>query len=195
MDTAPTAVEISPAAVAPTPNAEDAKPSAFAVAPTAVPPTPALVADTSIGLPLPSTISGSPFSSTAVPPTATLVSLAKGVETGTLMRMSQVIAEVTGAEADRIAVLSGPNLAREIAAEQPTATVIACPDSVRAVAVQRACATGYFRPYTNTDVIGCEVGGACKNVIALCSGMAAGGEERGEVAVDQDGARARGRPT
>ncbi len=110
----------------------------------------------------------------ALPPAATLLSLAKGVETGTLMRMSQVIAEVTGAEADRIAVLSGPNLAREIAAEQPTATVIACPDSVRAVAVQRACATGYFRPYTNTDVIGCEVGGACKNVIALCSGMAAG---------------------
>lgn len=109
-----------------------------------------------------------------IPPAATLVSLAKGVETHTLMRMSQVIAEVTGAEADRIAVLSGPNLAKEIAADQPTATVIACPDSVRAVAVQRACATGYFRPYTNTDVIGCEVGGACKNVIALCSGMAAG---------------------
>ncbi len=109
-----------------------------------------------------------------LPPSATLLSLAKGVEVGTLMRMSQVIAEVTGAEADRIAVLSGPNLAKEIAVEQPTATVIACPDSVRAVAVQRACATGYFRPYTNTDVIGCEVGGACKNVIALCSGMAAG---------------------
>src|SRR5699024_698128 len=83
------------------------------------------------------------------PPPATLLSLAKGVETGTLMRMSQVIAEVTGAETERVAVLSGPNLAREIATEQPTATVIACPDSVRAVAVQRACATGYFRPYTN----------------------------------------------
>ncbi|GAA4816626.1 NAD(P)H-dependent glycerol-3-phosphate dehydrogenase [Tomitella cavernea] len=109
-----------------------------------------------------------------LPPSATLLSLAKGVEVGTLMRMSQVTAEVTGAESDRIAVLSGPNLAKEIAAEQPTATVIACPDSVRAVAVQRACATGYFRPYTNTDVTGCEVGGACKNVIALCSGMAAG---------------------
>ncbi len=112
--------------------------------------------------------------SAQLPSSATLLSLAKGVETGTLMRMSQVIAEVTGAETERIAVLSGPNLAKEIASEQPTATVIACPDSVRAVAVQRACATGYFRPYTNTDVIGCEVGGACKNVIALCSGMAAG---------------------
>lgn len=105
---------------------------------------------------------------------ATLLSLAKGIEGGTLMRMSQVIAQVTGAEHDRIAVLSGPNLAREIADRQPAATVIACSDSTRALEIQRACATGYFRPYTNTDVIGCEIGGACKNVIALACGMAAG---------------------
>lgn len=109
-----------------------------------------------------------------IPAAATLVSLAKGIETGTLMRMTQVIAEVTNAAPSRIAVISGPNLAGEIVQEQPTATVIACIDSVRAVALQRACATGYFRPYTNSDVIGCEVGGACKNVIALCCGMAAG---------------------
>ncbi|MDG3011066.1 NAD(P)-dependent glycerol-3-phosphate dehydrogenase [Rhodococcus sp. D2-41] len=107
-------------------------------------------------------------------PQATLLSLAKGVESGTLMRMSQVIGEVAGADANRIAVLSGPNLAKEIAQGQPTATVIACPDSARAIALQRACATGYFRPYTNTDVIGCEIGGAAKNVIALCCGMAVG---------------------
>ncbi|MEZ7236854.1 NAD(P)H-dependent glycerol-3-phosphate dehydrogenase [Rhodococcus sp. GXMU-t2271] len=107
-------------------------------------------------------------------PEATLLSLAKGIESGTLMRMSQVIAQVTGAEHDRIAVLSGPNLAREIADRQPAATVIACSDSTRALEIQRACATGYFRPYTNTDVIGCEIGGACKNVIALACGMAAG---------------------
>ena len=62
----------------------------------------------------------------------------------------------------------------EIAAEQPTASVIACIDHDCAVAVQHACVTGYFRPYTNTDVIGCELGGACKNVIALACGMAAG---------------------
>ncbi|MGN2636771.1 NAD(P)H-dependent glycerol-3-phosphate dehydrogenase [Nocardia takedensis] len=105
---------------------------------------------------------------------ASLLSLAKGIETGTLLRMSQVIGEVTGADADRIAVLSGPNLAKEIAGEQPAATVIACTDGSRAVALQRASANGYFRPYTNTDVIGCEIGGACKNVIALACGIAAG---------------------
>jgi glycerol-3-phosphate dehydrogenase (NAD(P)+) len=105
---------------------------------------------------------------------ATLVSLAKGIELGTLMRMSQVIAQVTGADAGRIAVVSGPNLASEIGEGQPAATVVACSDSGRAVALQRALATGYFRPYTNADVTGAEVGGACKNVIALASGMAAG---------------------
>ncbi|MEW5809031.1 MAG: NAD(P)H-dependent glycerol-3-phosphate dehydrogenase [Actinomycetota bacterium] len=104
----------------------------------------------------------------------TLVSLAKGIELDTLMRMSQVVVQVTGADAARVAVVSGPNLASEIAAEQPAATVIACSDSGRAVALQRALATGYFRPYTNADVIGAEIGGACKNVIALAAGMAAG---------------------
>lgn len=103
-----------------------------------------------------------------------LLSLAKGVEAGTFERMSQVIAEVSGVEEDRIAVLSGPNLAREIAQEQPAATVIACTNQDNAIAVQQAVATHYFRPYTNTDVVGCEIGGACKNVIALACGMAAG---------------------
>lgn len=105
---------------------------------------------------------------------ATLVSLAKGIELDTLMRMSQVIAQVTGADWNRIAVVTGPNLASEIGDEQPAATVVACTDSGRAVALQRALATGYFRPYTNADVTGAEVGGACKNVIALACGMAAG---------------------
>jgi glycerol-3-phosphate dehydrogenase (NAD(P)+) len=105
---------------------------------------------------------------------ATLVSLAKGIELSTLLRMSQVIVQVTRADPSRIAVLTGPNLASEIADEQPAATVIACADSGRAVALQRALATGYFRPYTNSDVTGAEVGGACKNVIALACGIAAG---------------------
>ncbi|MFD4366496.1 NAD(P)H-dependent glycerol-3-phosphate dehydrogenase [Rhodococcus sp. NPDC058521] len=109
-----------------------------------------------------------------LPEDATLLSLAKGIETGTLMRMSQVIGQVSGVDSNRIAVLSGPNLAREIALGQPSATVVACTDSSRALAIQKDCATGYFRPYTNSDVIGCEVGGACKNVIALACGMAAG---------------------
>jgi glycerol-3-phosphate dehydrogenase (NAD(P)+) len=104
----------------------------------------------------------------------TLVSLAKGIELDTLMRMSQVVLQVTGADPSRVAVVTGPNLASEIAEEQPAATVVACADSGRAVTLQRALATKYFRPYTNADVIGAEVGGACKNVIALACGMAAG---------------------
>jgi glycerol-3-phosphate dehydrogenase (NAD(P)+) len=109
-----------------------------------------------------------------LPPGVTLVSLAKGVELGTLKRMSEVVTEVAAVPTDQVAVLSGPNLAREIAVGQPTATVIACRDHDRAVAVQHACMTSYFRSYTNTDVIGCELGGAGKNVIALVVGMAAG---------------------
>ncbi|TQF67155.1 NAD(P)-dependent glycerol-3-phosphate dehydrogenase [Rhodococcus spelaei] len=105
---------------------------------------------------------------------SSLLSLAKGIESGTLLRMSEVISEVTGADPSRVAVLSGPNLAREIAAGQPAATVVACTDEARAVEIQKSCATGYFRPYTNVDVVGCEIGGACKNVIALACGMASG---------------------
>lgn len=109
-----------------------------------------------------------------IPVDATMLSISKGVETGTHLRMSEVIAEVTGADPSRIAVLSGPNLSREIALEQPAATVIACTDENRAKLVQAACATNYLRPYTNTDVVGCEIGGATKNVIALACGMASG---------------------
>lgn len=109
-----------------------------------------------------------------LPPRATLVSISKGVEQQTLKRMSEVVIEVSGAEPERVAVLSGPNLAREIAEEQPSATVIACPNGERAKQVQMAVATGYLRPYTNNDVIGAEIGGACKNVIALACGMASG---------------------
>jgi len=105
---------------------------------------------------------------------ATLVSLAKGIELSTCMRMSQVIVAVTGIDPGQVAVISGPNLAEEIADEQPAATVVACSDSGRAVALQRAMNTAYLRPYTNSDVVGTEIGGACKNVIALACGMAAG---------------------
>jgi glycerol-3-phosphate dehydrogenase (NAD(P)+) len=105
---------------------------------------------------------------------ATLVSLAKGIELGTLMRMSQVIVSVTGVDSSQVAVISGPNLASEIAQRQPAATVVACSDSGRAVALQRMLNSGYFRPYTNADVVGTEIGGACKNVIALACGMASG---------------------
>jgi glycerol-3-phosphate dehydrogenase (NAD(P)+) len=109
-----------------------------------------------------------------LPPDATLVSLAKGVELSTLKRMSEVIGEVADVPMEHVAVVSGPNLAKEIAAEQPTATVVACADHDRAVALQHACSTPYFRPYTNTDLVGIEIAGACKNVIALACGIAAG---------------------
>ena len=109
-----------------------------------------------------------------LPPDATLLSLMKGIELGTTKRMSEVICEVTGAGLERVAVISGPNLAREIAEEQPAATVIACTDTARAEALQAACHTRYFRPYTNPDMVGCELGGAVKNVIALACGIAEG---------------------
>jgi glycerol-3-phosphate dehydrogenase (NAD(P)+) len=110
--------------------------------------------------------------SAAIDPDATLISLMKGIELGTTKRMSEVISTVAGVPADRVVVVSGPNLAAEIAAEQPTATVVACRDTSRAEHVQKAITTRYLRPYTNDDVIGCELGGAVKNVIALAYGMA-----------------------
>ncbi len=109
-----------------------------------------------------------------IPRDAVLVSLMKGVELGTTKRMSEVIRDVTGAAADRVAVITGPNLAKEIAARQPAASVVACVDESVAGALQGASMTAYFRPYTNTDVVGCELGGAVKNVIALAVGMAEG---------------------
>jgi glycerol-3-phosphate dehydrogenase (NAD(P)+) len=109
----------------------------------------------------------------AMPAGVPVVSLMKGVELGTTLRMSQVIAEA-GVREDRIVVLSGPNLAPEIALKQPAAGVVACTDMDTADLVASACATPYFRPYTDTDVIGAEVCGATKNVVALASGMAEG---------------------
>jgi glycerol-3-phosphate dehydrogenase (NAD(P)+) len=111
---------------------------------------------------------------TLLPRDAAIVSLMKGVELGTTKRMSEVIAEVGGVEQRRIVVVSGPNLAPEIAQKQPAASVVACVDAATAEAVAEASAAPYFRPYTNTDVIGTEVGGAVKNVVALAVGMAQG---------------------
>ncbi|MEU6351091.1 NAD(P)H-dependent glycerol-3-phosphate dehydrogenase [Streptomyces sp. NPDC047072] len=107
-------------------------------------------------------------------PDTVIVSLMKGIERDTGLRASEVIAEVTGVGVERIAVLSGPNLAREIMAGQPAAATVACPDENAARRFQTACHTSYFRPYTGTDVIGCELGGAVKNVIALATGIAHG---------------------
>jgi len=110
----------------------------------------------------------------AFPAHAIAVSLMKGVELATDRRMSQVVAEALGLTDDRVAVVSGPNLAREIAARQPTATVIASTSAHTAGLVARACASSYFRPYTNDDVVGVELCGAVKNVIALAVGISLG---------------------
>jgi glycerol-3-phosphate dehydrogenase (NAD(P)+) len=109
-----------------------------------------------------------------LPPDCVLVSLMKGVELSTDKRMSEVIRDVTGAPAERVVVVSGPNLAGEIARRQPAATVVACADEDVAARIQAVSHTPYFRPYTNTDVVGAELGGAVKNVIALAVGMAHG---------------------
>ena len=111
---------------------------------------------------------------TALTPGVVLISLMKGIELGTTLRMSEVIREVADVGPDQIAVISGPNLAKEIASGQPAATVVACTELSTAERLQVACTTAYFRPYTNTDVVGCELGGAVKNVIALVTGMAQG---------------------
>ena len=109
-----------------------------------------------------------------LPPDTVLVSLMKGVELGTAKRMSEVIEEVAKAPANRIAVVTGPNLAPEIAARMPAAAVVACQDESVAERLQTACHNPYFRPYSNTDVVGCELGGAVKNVIGLAVGIADG---------------------
>ncbi|MEU0436131.1 hypothetical protein ABZ153_31740 [Streptomyces sp. NPDC006290] len=107
-------------------------------------------------------------------PDTVIVSLMKGIELGSGERPSRVITEVTGVSPDRVAVMSGPNLAREIMDGRPAAATIACPDENAARRFQQACHTPYFRPYTSTDVTGCELGGAVKNVIALAVGIASG---------------------
>jgi glycerol-3-phosphate dehydrogenase (NAD(P)+) len=104
-----------------------------------------------------------------------IVSLTKGIEQETLATMTQVVAEVArGHEAGRIGVMTGPNLASEIAAGQPTAAVVAFRDSEAALAVQQVFMGPTFRVYTHDDVPGCELGGALKNVMAIAAGMSDG---------------------
>jgi glycerol-3-phosphate dehydrogenase (NAD(P)+) len=107
-----------------------------------------------------------------IPAGALFVSLIKGIELGSRKRMSEVIMETVSVPRARVAVVSGPNLAREIAERQFAASVVACSDELSARLLQGACHTGYFRPYWNTDVVGCELGGTVKNVIALAVGIA-----------------------
>ncbi len=109
-----------------------------------------------------------------IEPTAILVTLMKGIEATTTKRMTEVIAEVAEVPADRVAAISGPNLAREIIQRQPAATTVACVDVENAKFVADTIQNAYFRPYWTEDVVGTEIGGAVKNVIALANGMAFG---------------------
>ena len=105
-------------------------------------------------------------------PWVPIVSLSKGLEPGSLLRMSQVANEVMPGHP--VAVLTGPNLASEIAVGQPAASVVAIDDAVIATALQQLFSGATFRVYTNPDVIGCEIAGVVKNVIAIASGIAMG---------------------
>jgi glycerol-3-phosphate dehydrogenase (NAD(P)+) len=109
-----------------------------------------------------------------IPADAVMVSLMKGIELGTHLRMSEVIAEMTGAGPERIAVVSGPNLAREIAGREPAASVVACTDQAVAERLQKLMHSPAFRPYSMTDVIGCELAGTAKNIIGLAVGVCVG---------------------
>ena len=109
-----------------------------------------------------------------VPTDADLVSVTKGIELETGFRMSEVILDVLDHDPDRVCVLSGPNLAKEVAAGQPSATVLACRDAARGERLARVITTETFRVFTNVDVVGCEVGGAVKNVIAIAAGIGDG---------------------
>jgi len=105
-------------------------------------------------------------------PGAVLMSLTKGLERGTGRRMSEVLADLAPEHA--VSVLSGPNLAGEIAAGQPAASVVACSDADVVVKLQEVFSRPLFRVYTHDDLVGCEIGGVVKNVIAIAAGMAHG---------------------
>jgi len=109
-----------------------------------------------------------------IPSDAVVVSLMKGVEKGTGLRMSEVIAETLGLGPERIAVASGPNLALEIAREQPTAAVVSSADPATAERIAKIARNPYFRSFVNTDVIGTEFGGVLKNLIAVAVGIVDG---------------------
>lgn len=109
-----------------------------------------------------------------LPENAAIVSLSKGLEQGTFKNVHTMICESASLAPNRVAALSGPNLSREIAQHHPTATVVACSDTHLAAQIAKACHTPYFRPYVSADVLGCEIAGATKNVIAVAIGAAEG---------------------
>ena len=109
-----------------------------------------------------------------IPDTAVVVSLMKGIERNTKKRMDEVVREALDLSAERFAAVSGPNLSKEIADRQPAATVVACENLDNARKVASACTTSYFKAFITSDVIGLEMCGSLKNVVALAVGMARG---------------------
>ncbi|OZG65983.1 NAD(P)H-dependent glycerol-3-phosphate dehydrogenase [Bifidobacterium eulemuris] len=109
-----------------------------------------------------------------IPADAIVVSLMKGIERGTNKRMDEVVRETLDLPADRFAAVSGPNLSKEIAQRHPAATVVACESIDNARKIAEACTTDYFKAFVTTDVIGLEMCGSLKNVVALAVGMARG---------------------
>lgn len=105
-------------------------------------------------------------------PEHVLILCSKGIEQETFLLMSEVVKEL--APTTQVAVLSGPNFAHEIAAGKPAATTLACEDTELAETLQNAIASAYFRPYITSDIIGTQVAGALKNVIAIACGVAKG---------------------
>lgn len=103
-----------------------------------------------------------------------LVSTVKGIEVSTLLRMSEVITDVLHIDSSQVAIITGPNLASELALRQPAAAVAAASKEALALKIQEIFSTTYYRVYTSTDVLGCEMAGAVKSVIALGVGIAVG---------------------
>ena len=109
-----------------------------------------------------------------IPETALVASLMKGIERTTGKRMDEVVMETLDLPADHFAAISGPNLSKQIADREPAATVVACENLDNARKIAAACTTDYFRAFVTRDVIGLEMCGSLKNVVALAVGMARG---------------------
>ncbi len=111
---------------------------------------------------------------TQLPIASPVLTLSKGIEHDSFTLVTDIIAEVLGIDAAQIAALSGPNLAREIADQHPTATTVASTNDALACDIAQACHNDYFRPYVSHDVVGTEIAGAVKNVIAIAVGASEG---------------------
>lgn len=109
-----------------------------------------------------------------IPARAVPVCASKGIEIGSLKRMSEVVADVLPSLSRRYAILSGPSFAREVVGGKPTAVALGCADAACGELLREVFSTGRFRVYSSTDVVGVELGGAIKNVMAIAAGLSDG---------------------